>query len=65
MATVEKPPVLDTVAPYEEGDWKHEERKRAFERQVAAEDLNGKVQNRPSERAQANNLNRLLNSLTM
>ena len=63
VAAVEKPPVLDTAAPPDEADWELEERQRAFERQVAAENLADKIETRPGERAQAQNLNRLLSSL--
>ncbi len=60
VATLERPPVLDTGAPPDEADWEQEERKRAFERQVAAEDLEDRIENRPGQRAQEQNLTRLL-----
>jgi hypothetical protein len=57
---VETPPVLDTAAPPDEADWEHEQRKRAFERQVEAENLEDRIETRPGERAQNQNLGRLL-----
>ena len=63
VATVETPPVLDTAPPPEEADWEQEQRKRAFERQVAAEALEDDIAERPARRAQAQNLVRLLAGL--
>ncbi len=63
VAAVETPPVLDTAPPPDEADWEHEQRKRAFERQVAAENLADDIETRPAKRAQDQNLTRLLAGL--
>jgi hypothetical protein len=63
VATVETPPVLDTAAPPDEADWEHEQRKRAFERQVEAENLADETETRPAARAQNQNMMRLLSGL--
>ena len=60
VAAIEKPPVLDTGAPYEEGEWEQEQRSRAFHRQCEGEDLDDKIETRPGRRAQAKNMARLL-----
>jgi hypothetical protein len=63
VATVETPPALDTAAPPDEADWEHEQRKRAFERQVKAENLEDDIETRPAKRAQDQNMMRLLSGL--
>ena len=70
VATVERPPALDTALPYEEADFEQEQRRRdlerrrqEFEQKCAAENLEENIALRPARQEQARSLERLIAGL--